>query len=383
VNIYELPLLKMDTLERTKLHKLIRVKDISSTAKHYDRIGVNHNESDYLTFTRKSIIHKRRITEQLKKDYQLGQSTFVYACSGYEDLERLSFLSFDNIICIDYQIMNYESILLAPNKKLIKIPTDLITAIAIMKAASVKINCYCDNNSGQVLGFGSGYSTLSQSVLSCATNLFGDEVIILGSHAYQKKVANYQVAKNYLKIGYEEIIDLTNKTDILEKHNLNFDFNKLTLYPHSSGTIDVHILKKKIIPTDKVFQMNGVNIHLMQSNIFDSDNQLDMMLMVFRSIYQYTHFKNNYLKVWDARGKYQIENEVLDFSNPTDILHFVNVFGFKKIGFTPQNNKNMNWLEFCKQLCATSTATDLYFFHFDTNDFQQLYTFYNEQKNNR
>ena len=167
----------MDKLNINKQHKIVRVKDNSSSAEHYDKLGINHNESDYLSFTRKSIIQKQRIIENLKKDYQFGQSTFVYACSGIEDLERLSFISFDNIICIDYQIMNYESILFAPNKKLIKIPTDLITGIAIMKAASVKINCYCDNNSGQVLGFGSGYSTLSQSVLSCATNLFGDEVL--------------------------------------------------------------------------------------------------------------------------------------------------------------------------------------------------------------
>ena len=370
----------MNTIIRRKLHKFIRLKDNSSTAKYFDRLGVNHDTNDYLSFTRKSIIQKRKITEQLKKDYQFEQSTFVYACSGHEDLERLAFLSFDNIICIDYLIDNYECTELSHGQRLIKIPTDLITAIAIMTKVGVIANVWCDNNSGQVLGFGSGYSTLAQSVLSSATNLFGEEVIIIGSHAYQKKVLNYKTAKYYLKIGFEEIIDLTNNTDELHKYNLNFDFNLLTLYPHSSGAVDVHILRNKIVPTEKVFQLNGVNIHLVQDNIFNYQKQLDMMLMVFRGLYQYTHFKNNYKNVWDARGKYQFENEVFDFTNSTDILHFVNELGYTKIGFTPQNDKNKDWLRLCSQICSKpTTLTDLYFFHLDKNDFQQLYSYYNEQ----
>lgn len=380
MSIIELPLLLMDKLDKTKLHKFIRVNDNSSTAKHFDKLGVNHDTNDYLSFTKKSIIQKRNITEQLKKDYQFGQSTFVYAASGYEDLERLSFLNFSNIICIDYQIENYECIQLAPNKKLIKIPTDLITSIAIMKVIGVKVGVWCDNNSGQNLGFGT-YSTVAQNILSSATDLFGDEVIIIGSYSYQKKVGNYQVAKNYLKIGYETIVDLTNKPDELEKYNLNFDFNILTLYPHSSGAVDVNLLVRKKVPTEKVFNINGLNIHLVHGNIFDFEKEVDMMLMVFRSIYQYTHFKNNYSKVWDGRGKYKFENEVLDFTNPTDILDFVKQLGHSKIGITPQNDKNKNWLDFCMQLCKTSTLTDLYFFHLDKNDYEQLYTYYEEQIN--
>lgn len=373
----------MNTIIRSKLHKFIRVKDNSSTAKHFDRLGINHDTNDYLSFTQKSIIQKRNITEQLKKDYQFGQSTFVYACSGHADLERLSFLSFDNIICIDYQIDNYECIELSQGQRLLKIPTDLITAIAIMVNVGIIVNVWCDQNQGSALGFGSGYSTLAQSVLSSATKLFSEEVIVIGSYSYQKKVGNYQVAKNYLKISYETIIDLTNKPDELEKYNLNFDYNILTQYPHSSGAVDVHILRNKIVPNEKIFQLNGVNVHLVHGNIFDYDNQLDMMLMVFRGLYQYTHFKNNYTKVWDARGKYNFGNELFDFTNPADILHFANDLGYMKIGFTPQNNKNMDWSEFCTRLCETTTLTDLYFFHLDKNDYQQLYTYNYDKKIDR
>lgn len=364
------------------INKLARVEETQYNSKHYDKIGVNHDTRMYISFTNKSKRTKSKIAEQLQKDYLTNKelTTFCFVASGYEDLERLSVIQYDQIICIDTLIPKYECVVISETRRIIKLPLDLISAISIMRECHVIIDCWCDNNSGQICGFGEGYSTMSNLVLSSAMELFGEKVIVIGSYSYQKKVANYQIAKNYLKLPNSNVRRL--KSDELPIYNLDFNPDLITLYAHSSAPLDYHVIVKQTDTNEMSFKYNGKNIHLIKGNMFDYPVCIDLKMLVFRSIYQHNQFRNNYSNVLEARGRYIYEGEVFDLNNLNDLTKLITIFECKSIAFIPQNNPNKDWVELLDTLGLNTNLTDIYFFHIDNNDFNQLYRLFEHESRN-
>lgn len=361
--------------------RLLKANNHRKTYGKLDELGVSHDTNRYLNFTRKSKQLKQEIILKLKSDFnfEFGFKTFLFLASGHEQLERFSALPFDNIICVDYQINYYSCTHISDTKRIYTIPTDAITAFSILKEVGVIVDVLCENNSGENLGFGSGYSLSSQLVLSTGLPIFNpSRLIVITSKLYQKNNGNYLVAKYFYKLGYNQKTEL--KTDNLTEYGLDFDKNLLTLYPHSSASLDYFILQNRDNPVEKVFEYKGKTIHLIRGNLFDRIEDFDLSFLIFRSKYQYTHFRNNYPKIVDARGLYRYRNDYFDLNNDTDLTTFVEVLACKSVAFIPQNNKDKDWVELLEALALNTNLTDIYFFHIH-NDFSELYRLFENTRN--
>lgn len=352
---------------------LIKINNHQNSYGQFNDFGVSHDLNKHLQFTLKSKRLKSEIVSKLKGDFLFDRTftTFLFLASGHEKLERFAELPYNNIICIDYQILDYQCLNISYNQRIYTLPIDVITGLSILTEIGVLVDILCDNNDGANLGFGP-YSTFSQLVLSAGLPCFNKEkLLVVGSRQYQKINENYQIARKYLKLGYSNRIELKSKNDLL-KHNLAFNQNIITLYPHSSAGLDFYLLENRIEATEKLFSYKGKAIHIVQGNIFEYIHLLDMALLIFRSKYQYTHFKNNFPNIYDSRGKYRIKSEIFDFNRNSDLAKAIEMVSARSIGFIPQNNKNTNWLDVLNSMCQTN-LTDIYFFHIDKNDFKQLY----------
>jgi hypothetical protein len=362
---------------------LIKVNNHQNSYGNFNDYGISHDLDKHLKFTRKSKRLKAEIIEKLKSDFIFDKSfkTFLFLASGQEELERFSALQFENIICVDYQIEDYKCIHIADNKRIYTIPTDVITAFSIMKEVGVIVDVLCENNSGENLGFGSGYSLSSQLVLSTGLPIFNpSRLIVITSKLYQKNNGNYLVAKYFYKLGYKTKTELN--ADNLTENGLDFDEQLLTLYPHSSASLNYYMLENREQTIEKVFNYQGKLVHLIQGNIFDRIEDFDISFLIFRSKYQYTHFQNNYHIVMDARGIYRIGEEIFDFNTDCQLAKAIEVMGCKKIAFIPQNNKDKDWVGLLEELTKNSKITDINFYHINNNnnDFNQLYQLF-EQEN--
>lgn len=361
----------------------LRLQKVNNHQKNYgrlDTLGVSHNEDEYLNFTRKSKQLKEDIILKLQTDFMFekGFKNFLFVASGHEQLERFSSLPFNNIICVDYQIEEYMCIKISDNKRIYAIPTDAITAFSILKEVGVIIDVLCDNNSGENLGFGSGYSLSSQLVLTSGLSVFNpSKLIVIASKQYQKNNSNYLVAKYFYELGYSKKTEL--KTENLSDYGLDFGENLLTLYPQSSAPLNYFLLEKRENSVEKIFDFKGKKIHLIQGNLFDRIDDFDISFLIFRSKYQYTHFRNNYSNIVDARGLYSIQNEIFDLNLDEDLTRLVQKLGSKFIAFIPQNNPQKDWIELLEKLVFNTILTDIYFFHINKDDFKQLYRLF-EQK---
>ena len=190
---------------------LIQVNNHQKPFGHFNDYGVAHDLDKHLQFTRKSKKLKAEIVSKLKSDFlfETGFSTFLYLASGHEKLERLALLPYNNIICIDYQILEYQCLNISYNQRIYTLPIDVITGLSILTEIGVLVDILCDNNDGANLGFGP-YSTFSQLVLSAGLPCFNKEkLLVVGSRQYQKINENYQIARKYLKLGYSNRIDLS------------------------------------------------------------------------------------------------------------------------------------------------------------------------------
>ena len=178
---------------------LLHVNNHQNQYGHFNDFGVSHDLNKHLQFTTKSKRLKTEIIEKLNRDFLFDSNltSFLFLASGHKQLERFSELPFGNIICIDYQIDDYRCIQISNKKKIYGIPTDVITAMSILKEVGVVVDVLCENNSGENLGFGSGYSLSSQLVLSTGLPIFNpSKLIVIGSKKYQKNNGNYLTAKS-------------------------------------------------------------------------------------------------------------------------------------------------------------------------------------------
>lgn len=363
---------------------LFKVNNHQKNYGFLDGLGVSHDQDKYLSFTKKSKQLKNEIIKNLKIDFMFDDDfkTYLYLAAGHEKLERFSVLPFNNIICVDYQIENYRCIQVADNKKIYAIPTDAITALYILRQViGVKrIDVLEEFNSGENLGFGSGYSLSSQLVLSTGLPIFNSsQLIVITSKNYQKKNCNYQVVKNFYKLGFNSKTEL--KADKVIQLGLHIDNELHTLYPHSSSSLEFYLLQNLDKPIEKVFDYQGKSIHLIHGNLFDRIDEFDISFLIFRSYYQYTHFHNNYQNVMDVRASYRFDDEVLDFNSDSDLSKAIDKMGCKKVAFIPQNNPDKDWVSLIDKLVSNSTLTDIYFYHINKDDFKQLYKLFDKSRN--
>jgi len=348
--------------------------------KHYDCFGVYHDRKLVVEKTNRGFNSKELLIEKLLSEQNNFGRTFIYFASGITQLEeRYSNIPFDTFFLIDYLFEDYECVITENNKRIYCLPCDLITGICVLNAAGIKADAICSNNDGLELGFGF-YSCMSSMCLSIAEPLFKDELLVFASKSYQKSHGSYQVVKNFLSLPFSEKKSIKSKDDLIS-NNIDFDFSLLTTYHHVKAPIEVYRFNTKVSFDDQVFIYRGINIHLIRGNIFNYYNELDMLMLIFRNVFQYKHFKFNFNKVVEARGIYRYNGKKYDLNNANNLLDFTEKLNIKSIGLTPQNNNSKNWLELVETLSNSSTISDLFFFHVDKDDFKQLYKLFDENRN--
>lgn len=349
--------------------------------KHFDNEGVSHDARLVNCRTKKGFNSKENMIDMLKTDLNDLGRTFIYFASGTTLLEeRYDLVPFDTFFLIDYLFDDYKLIITDNNKKIYCLPCDLITGLCILKEVGVQVDAICSLNDGQELGFGF-YSTLSTLVLSVAEPLLKDDLIVFSSKSYQKSHGAFQVVKNFLSLPYLTKKELKIKDDIIA-YNVDFDYTLLTTYHYVNAPVEVFHFSKKTIPQEVIIKYKGLNIHLVKGNIFNYYNVLDLSMLIFKNAFQYKHFKFNFNNVVEARGTYRLQGTDYDFNCQKNIVSVIDNLKIKSIGFTPQNNKSKDWIDLLNILCKSTSLTDIYFFHLNKNDFQQLYTYYYDQKTN-
>ena len=370
-----------NSIQSAKTHLLNFFKrvNILNSTKHYDLEGINH-DSSYV----KICIHRSNrlfpITiESLKQDFLFGDNftTMVYLSSGIEDIyNRFSQLTgINNIILIDYQFKEYICISVSPTQKIYCIPSEVVAASDILTRAGISsIDILVDINCGMNLGFGFFSVSSHLSLSTYAPLLNKDKVIFIGSRKYLKSNQQYSIIKSYLNCFQYEKRNTINPTDYIV-NGLNFDLSLLTTYQHSSRELDITIFENKVEPTTKVIQKGNVNLHFVKGNIFEYKNDLDVMFLYFRNLFQYEQFDNTYNNVLDFRGTYfnLLNRELYNMSTPQDIIRLSDS-GVKTIGFVPL--KGYDYLGMINHITKQkSKITDLYFFYFDAKDLNDIYKF--------
>jgi len=370
-----------NSIQTAKTHILNFFKRVNkpTSTNHYDREGINHDSS----YVKKCLNRSNRLFPStivsLKQDFLFEDNyiTLCYLSSGIEDIyNRFSKLTgINNIILIDYQFKEYTCIHVSPNQRIYCIPSEVVAASVILERAGItSIDILVDINCGMNLGFGF-FSVSSHLALSTYAPLLNkDKLIFIGSKKYLKSNQQYAVAKNYLNC-FQYAKRQTIKPTEYTNNGINFDLSILTTYQHSSKELDITIFENKVEPITKVIQKGNVNLHFIQGNIFDYKNDLDVMFLYFRNLFQYDQFKNTFNNVIDFRGTYfnVLNRELYNMSTPQDIIRLSDS-GVKSIGFIPL--KGYDYLEMINHISKQkSKITDLYFFYFDSNDLNDIYKF--------
>lgn len=361
----------------TIIHKYLKRINNPNSQNHFDKEGIYHDSP----YVKKCIIRGKRLFQStitsLKQDFLFGDNytTLCYLSSGTEDvISRFSNLDgIHNIILIDYQFTEYNCIRVNNEQRIYCIPSEVVNASQILKQSGIeKIDFLVDINSGINLGFGF-FSVSSAVVLSTyAPLLNNDKFIFIGSRKYLKSNKQYAVSKNYLNCFQYEKRQLIEPTHYAE-HGLNFDLSVLTTY-HSTRELDVTVFNRKQEPKTQVIQKGNLSLYFIKGNIFDYQENLDVMCLYFRNLFQYDQFHTTFNNVMDFRGTYfnLLNNELYEPSNPQD-LHRLSYTGrgVKTIGFVPL--KGYDYPEMVKFLSQQRRLTDLYFFYYDDKDLTTIY----------
>jgi len=371
-----------NSIQTAKTHILNFFKRVNkpTSTNHFEKEGISHDS----VYVKKCLHRSNRLSpttiESLKHDFLFGDNytTLCYLSSGIEDIyNRFSQLNgINNIILIDYQFKEYKCIQVSPTQRIYCIPTEVVAGSLILERAGVtSIDYLVDINCGMNLGFGF-FSVSSHLSLSTYTPLLNeDKVIFIGSRKYLRSNQQYSVSKNYLNCFQYSKRQTIKPTDYLD-NGIDFDLSLLTTYQHSSKELDITIFENKVEePTTHIVKKGNVSLHFIQGNIFDYKNDLDVMFLYFRNLFQYDQFKNTFNNVIDFRGTYfnVLNRELYNMSTPQDIIRLSDS-GVKSIGFIPL--KGYDYLEMINHISKQkSKITDLYFFYFDSNDLNDIYKF--------
>ena len=368
----------IQTVKSNLLNFFKRVNRPTST-NHYEKDGIYHDTS----YVKKCINRSNRLfsstIESLKQDFLFGDNytTLCYLSSGFEDIyNRFSQLTgINNIILIDYQFKEYTCIRVLPNQRIYCIPSEVVAGSLVLERSGVtSIDIIVDINCGVNLGFGffSVSSHLSLSVYAPLLNK--KKLTFIGSRKYLKSNQQYAVAKNYLNCFQYSKRQTIKPTDYTN-NGIDFDLSVLTTFQHSSKELDITIFENKVGPTTHLIQKGNVNLHFIKGNIFEYKNELDVMFLYFRNLFQYQQFCNTYNNVMDFRGSYfnLLDKELYTMSTPQDIIRLSDS-GIKSIGFVPMKGYDyqgmINYISIQR-----SRITDLYFFYFDKKDLNEIYKF--------
>jgi len=358
------------------IHKYLKRINNPNSQNHFDKDGIYHDSPYVMKCINRGKQLFQSTIKSLKQDFLFGDefTTLCYLSSGIEDVvSRFSNLNgVNNIILIDYQFTEYNCIRVNDEQRIYCIPSEVVFASQLLKQSGVeKIDFLVDINSGINLGFGF-FSISSAVVLSTYAQLLNnDKFIFIGSKKYLKSNKQYSVAKNYLNCFQFENRQLIEPINYTEQ-GLNFDLSILTTYQHSSRELDVTVFNRKQEPKTQVIQKGNLSLHFIKGNIFDYQQELDVICLYFRNLFQYDQFKNTYNNVLDFRGTYfnLLNKELYNPSTPQD-LHRLSYTGIKTMGFVPL--KGYDYPKMVEYLSQQRGLTDLYFFYYDDKDLTTIY----------
>ena len=351
-----------------------------SDLQHYDQEGIYHDTN----YVKNCINRCNRLfastLESLKLDYQFNADlkTLCYLSSGTENVvERFSSLTeINNIILIDYQFPQYNCIRLSDNQTIYCIPSEVVVASQILQKAGVNsIDYLVDVNSGLNLGFGF-FSVSSHMSLSAYTKLLNEtKFFFIGSRKYLKANQQYSISNgNYLNCFLYQSRKILKQSEYAE-HGLNFELSLLTTYQHSCQEFDVTLFENKKQTVSRTIQKVNLNIHFIQGNIFESDIQLDVILLYFRNLFHYRQFRTMNNHIFDFRGTYYnvFNNQLYNMSLPEDISRLSDN-GVRKIAFVPL--KGYDYVKLINHISIQRNGlTDLYLYYFDPKDLIKIYQF--------
>ena len=68
-----------------------------------------------------------------------------------------------------------------------------------------------------------------------------------------------------------------------------------------------------------------------------------------------------------------LDGNKYDLNDIEDLIKLIGLLECKSIAFIPQNNPKKNWIELLEELSKVKELTDIYFYHINKDDFNQLY----------
>lgn len=356
----------------SKLRRLLRVAD-NNNRNHWDRDGILYNTNRVLSFTHFSQSKEENYIALLKGNLNPALPTFIVFASGVDEIERYFDLNAaGNYLLIDYAFSEYSHIK-KEDKHIISLDLDAVVAIRIVvktfKELGMTISFVASQNEG--LSFGGGNYVLNTNlVMGLLYPILDEKVVIIGSKAYLKKNRMYNAVRNYNKLPYQNIRQLTKQEELLAA-GINQPDDFFTTYHHSSSSPDYTLFETKISNNSHSFSMNSVKVNVIQGSIFEND-EMDCYFIIAENTLVGRLIRNGDCRVFDKRGKYRGHDECYDFNNPADIARLSNTYNLKKIGFIPFGSDN--YVKFLNELTELSSSIEqVNFYHFHAGDYAELY----------
>lgn len=357
---------------QTRLRRLHRITD-NSSLNHWERDGILYESNRASHFTHITKGEENEYFQSLYRDLNPKMPSCIILASGIDYIERFFQLNAaTNYILVDYEFKEYSHISNG-DKQIVCLNLDAIVAIRIIvklfKIMGMTISAVISQNEG--LAFGGGNYVLNTNlVMGLLFPVLDEKLLIVGSKAYLKKNSMYNAVRNYNKLPYQNIKQMTKPEELLEL-GINQSDDFFTTYHHSSSVPDYTLLENKIKDKCHSFNMNGVKVNVIQGSIFDN-SELDAYFILAENTYVDRLIRNRYYRVFEKRGKYKFLDENYDMNNIADIIRLSNNYGLKKLGFIPFGSDD--YVKFLFELTeAQSNIEEISFYHFHNGDYPELY----------
>lgn len=292
----------------------------------------------------------------LKEDVLPGKTLFFPYCNEISD--SLKKLDFQSIIICNSQFKLYSCEILDNNKKkIISVDFDPIMVVMMLLELNVKIDC--------IIGIKDEIYTDNYSfMLDMCIPILKDKLVYVSSK--MNRVGPFKlINSNIQKLSFRTKINISS-----DYFTFFTDDALKEIYSTFGESYDVVLLEK---PSNKckVSLINGKRVNVINDSIWRYTPMLHLSFIEFDNTFQQAIISQTYDNIFNVRGKYQTEDEMmLDLNEEFDIQVICNMCKAKTIGFT-YNWRNKEQIKLLLE--PNNGLRDIYIFCPDHDQYMELY----------